>query len=192
MSSPVVYFDACCFIDLAKTALRIPTVHDREKHIYFCRKLIEAARAKDATVYTSVLTIVECRYLQDSRQPNGVISDDERVRGLFKGMLQSGTSGVIPVATTPMIAEAARDLRWKLEITVKPMDALHIATAMHMRCTHFVTTDGKLGVENIKRIEALGLRICCADTLSMGQPSPSDGSGFDPSHRFVTEPLRPQ
>lgn len=165
MSDPVVYFDACCFIDLAKTVLKIPTIADREKHIYYCRKLIEMARAKEATVYTSMVTVVECVFLDDPRQPSGVIVDDDRVKKLFKGMLLSGTSGVMPVATTPLITEAARDLRWKHAITIKPMDALHVATALRMKATHFVTTDDKLGAANIKRIADMGLIACRADAL---------------------------
>jgi hypothetical protein len=86
-------------------------------------------------------------------------------------MLQSDTSGVIPVAATPLIAEGARDLRWKHAITVKPMDAIHVATAIRMKCSHFVTTDGKLGAENIKRVAAMGLTVCRADALSLLIPS---------------------
>ncbi|MES2960035.1 MAG: type II toxin-antitoxin system VapC family toxin [Pseudomonadota bacterium] len=167
----MVYFDACCFIDLAMTKLSIPTLSEREKHIYFCRKLLEAARAREVTVYTSTVTMAECVKLEDTSKPNGQqVVSDERVQKLFKGMLQSGV-GVIPVAATPTITEAARNLRWKHGITVKPMDAIHIATALAMKCTHFVTTDDKLGVENVKRIAELGLTVCRADMLSPLVPS---------------------
>ena len=167
----MVYFDACCFIDLAKTNLTIPTPIEREKHIYFCRKLLEASRAKEVTVYTSTVTMAECVKLQDTSKPEGQQTiEDERVQKLFKGMLQSGV-GVMPVAATPSITEAARNLRWKNKITIKPMDAIHIATAIAMKCTHFVTTDGKLGADNIVRIAALGLTVCRADGLSSLLPS---------------------
>jgi hypothetical protein len=46
-----------------------------------------------------------------------------------------------------------------------------VATALAMKCTHFVTTDDKLGPENIKRIAALGLIVCRADALSLVIPS---------------------
>lgn len=171
MSNPLVYFDACCFIDLAKTRLSIPTLSEREKHIYFCRKLLEASRAKEVIVYTSTVTMAECVKLEDTSRPNGQQTvADERVQKLFKGMLQSGV-GVMPVAATPAITEAARNLRWKHGITVKPMDAIHIATALAMKCTHFVTTDDKLRVENVKRIAGLGLTVCRADVLSLLVPS---------------------
>lgn len=172
MSSPSVYFDACCFIDMAKMKLSIPTLGEREKHIFFCRKFLEASRAKEGAVYTSTATMAECVKLQDTSQPEGHQTvEDERVQKLFKGMLQSGTSGVMPVAVTPGIAEAARNLRWKSKITIKPMDAIHVATAIAMKCTHFVTTDGKLGADNIVRIAALGLTVCRADGLSSLLPS---------------------
>lgn len=171
MSNPLVYFDACCFIDLAKTKLTIPTLVEREKHIYFCRKILEATRAKEMAVYTSTVTMAECVKLQDTSKPEGQQTiDDERVQKLFKGMLQSGI-GVMPVAATPSITEAARNLRWKQSITIKPMDAIHVATALTMKCSHFVTTDDKLGAENVKRIGALGLIVCRADALSLLIPS---------------------
>ncbi|GAB4565817.1 MAG: hypothetical protein Tsb007_37510 [Rhizobacter sp.] len=171
MSNPLIYFDACCFIDLAKTKLTIPTLVEREKHIYFCRKILEASRAKEMAVYTSTVTMAECVKLQDTSKPEGQqFIEDERVQKLFKGMLQSGV-GVMPVAATPSITEAARNLRWKQSITIKPMDAIHVATALAMKCTHFVTTDDKLGPENVKRIAALGLIVCRADALSLLIPS---------------------
>jgi len=171
MSNPLIYFDACCFIDLAKTKLTIPTLVEREKHIYFCRKILEASRAKEMGVYTSTITLAECVKLQDTSRPEGQQTiDDERVQKLFKGMLQSGV-GVMPVAATPSITEAARNLRWKHSITIKPMDAIHVATAVAMKCTHFVTTDARFGAENVKRIAALGLIVCRADVLSLLVPS---------------------
>jgi predicted nucleic acid-binding protein len=162
-TKPVVYMDSCCFIDLAKTALSVPTVAKREPHIYYCRKFLDAARAGDVTVYTSTLTVVECVQITDSTKPGNPPVEDDSVRVLFKGMLMSAKSGVMPVIPTPLVTEAARDLRWVHDVTCRPIDATHIATALQMKCTHFFTTDAKIGAENIKKVAGLGLVICNAD-----------------------------
>lgn len=170
-STPVVYMDACCFIDMAKFAMKIPTKVDRDSHIYFCRKFLDAARAKDATVYTSTISLVECVKLTDESSPGGTLIEDDRVKTLFKGMLMSGKSGVTPAMPTPAITDRARDLRWNHAITCKPMDAMHLATAMAMKCTHFLTTDGRLGAANVARIAALGLVVCTADSIAALLPT---------------------
>ena len=163
MTKPVVYMDSCCFIDLAKTSLSVPTIATREPHIYYCRKFLDAARASDVILYTSTMTTIECVVITDSSKPGSPPVEDDGVKALFRAMLMSTKSGVMPVIPTPLITETARDLRWNHDVTCKPMDALHIATALRMKCTHFFTTDSKLGRENIKKIADLGLVICSAD-----------------------------
>lgn len=161
-----VYFDACCFIDLAKTALDLQIEDGREPHIFFCKKLIDAARVKEAVVLTSSLTVTECTHIKDKSQADNVkIIKDNEVKRLFHGMLLSGKSGVLPAQPTPLIVEKARDLVWEYQTTLKAMDALHVATALQHKCTHFITTDN-LGDENIKIINSLGLAVCSADKVS--------------------------
>ncbi len=162
-ANPVVYMDACCFIDLAKSALSVPTLREREPHIFYCRKFLDAARAKDAVVYTSTISVVECVNIKDTTAPGCPIVEDDGARTLFRGMLMSAKSGVMPVMPMPKITELARDLRWVHDITCKPVDAVHIATALAMKCSHMFSTDGRLGAENIRKISALGLTVCTAD-----------------------------
>jgi predicted nucleic acid-binding protein len=163
-----VYFDSCCFIDLAQMALKFPVKTDREKHVHACKNFLNAARAKtpDAFVFTSIVTIVECLYVTDlSKAAQDQKIANLEVQRLFKGMLQSGTSGVMPVATTPMITEDARDLRWVHGITCKPMDALHIASARKLGCTHFITTDS-FTASDVNKLAALGLVVSSADKVA--------------------------
>ncbi len=163
---PRVYMDACCFIDLAKQRIDLQTPKERDAHIFYCKKFIEAARNDDASVYTSTVSVVECVKVTDHMTPGGPTIEDERVKALFKGMLMSAKSGILPVMPNPRITEDARNLRWEHGITCGPMDAIHIATALSVKCSHFFTTDGKLGVENINKISSLGLTICTADRLA--------------------------
>lgn len=170
MANPVIYMDACCFIDLAKSSLSVYTKPDREPHIFYSRKFLEAARANNITVYTSSVTAIECVVIKDESQPNAPVVEEDTVKPLFRGMLMSGKSGVMPVIPTPRMVEDARDLRWTHDITCKPMDALHLATAIKMGCTHFLTTDN-LGAENIKKLGGMGLIVCKADEASHLLPS---------------------
>ena len=167
MSEPKVYFDACCFIDMAQKAHGLTINPSRDAHIFALKAFLKAARAKDAVVFTSTLTMVECTCVTDLSQmePNQKVYNSE-VQRLFRGMLQSGTSGVTPVASTPSITEAARDLRWQHDIGVKAMDALHLATARKMGCTHFLTTDGRIGAETREKLAKLGLIVCTADAVA--------------------------
>lgn len=178
---PKVYFDACCFIDLASHDLSIGVNLGRASHVYYCRKFLEAARNKEAGVFTSTLTVAECTHVKDDSNPSNhktVLTDD--VKRLFEGMLLSAKSGVMPVQPTPRIVKAARDLQWKHGAAFKPMDSLHIATAIEMGCGYFLTTDRRLGPENIKIVNSLGLTVCTADKISTCLPS-----------RYAQLPLHP-
>jgi hypothetical protein len=116
--------------------------------------------------------VAECIAVTDESDPNNFkkISTDE-VKRLFEGMLLSAKSGVMPVQPTPQIVKAARDLRWKHGATFKPMDSLHIATAIEMECGYFLTTDGKLKPENVEIAKSLGVVVCTADLISKVLPS---------------------
>ena len=161
-----VYFDACCFIDLAKNHLKLQLDPNREPHVFFCRKFLDAARSKECVVLTSSLTITECTHIKDKSQLESKqrIKSDE-VKRLFHGMIMSGKSGVIPAQPTPLIVEKARDIVWEHGANLKSLDALHIATALQLKCTHFVTTDN-LGEGNIRIINSLGLSVCPADKIA--------------------------
>ena len=167
MTSGPFYFDACCFIDMAAHGMGIATKAEREPHVFFCRKTLEASRASEAEVFTSTLTLMECSFVRDNSKPPGqeIILND-KVKSLFNAMIMSTKAGVMPVQPTPKILRAARELRWTHGITLSTMDALHVATAMEMKCSHFITTDRNFKVENLKKIEAMGLAVCSAESVS--------------------------
>lgn len=171
-SEPRVYLDACCFIDMVAHDHSIGVRPDRALHVYYCRKFLEAARGKEAHVFTSTLTVAECLGVKNESdlKDNKLVFTDE-VKRLFEGMLLSAKSGVMPVQPTPRIVKSARDLRWAHAATFKPMDSLHIATAIDMKCGYFLTTDSKLKPENIAIAKALGLVVCTADSIARLLPS---------------------
>jgi hypothetical protein len=45
------------------------------------------------------------------------------------------------VQDTIFVAERARDLRWKHNIKLSGMDAIHVASAIEAQCTEFLTWD---------------------------------------------------
>ncbi|CAN4267472.1 PIN_MT3492-like domain containing protein [Methylophilaceae bacterium] len=161
-----VYFDSCCFIDLAKTSLNLHTESGRTDHIFYCKKLLDAARKKELVVLTSILTLSECTHVKDKSKfkTEQAIRTDE-VKRLFHGMVMSGRSGVLPVQPTPLVVEKARDLVWTHGTSLKAMDAIHVATAIVNKCNYFLTTDN-LGKENIEIINGLGLSVCSAGQIS--------------------------
>lgn len=190
-TEPRVYFDACCFIDMAKSQLDIPVQAEREPHIFYCRKLLEASRSKDAIVFTSTLSVVECTHVKDMSKPENdrIVMTDE-VKRLFRGMLLSGAgrSGVMPVQPTPRIVESARDLKWVHEALLNPMDAIHVASAIAMECTHFITTDG---LKSIDILKSLNLVVCTADGVAHLLPDRYKQLALTRSHGKTEQVIHP-
>jgi predicted nucleic acid-binding protein len=154
---PKVYCESCCFIDLAKKQHGVTTDPARDRHLWFAEQILRAGRAGDLQVYTLTLTTVECLHIDRQYTPE--------IQRIFKTLL-SGASGIIPIQPDPFVVERARDLRWVHNLTLKPFDSLHVAAALEVGCTEFITTDGGI----LKRFDqlnsaSLGLRaIMAADT----------------------------
>lgn len=166
-TEPKLYYDTCCFLDMLQHQLQVSAKPDREPHVHFCKSFLEAARNKEVTVYSSTLTVAECRHLRDESDPNNhkkIVTDE--VKRLIEGMLISARSGVMPVQPTPAIIKRARDLEWVDGCKFDPLDSLHIATALAMRCDYFVTTDGKLDADSVATVNAMGLSFGRADSLA--------------------------
>jgi PIN domain len=132
-NSPKVYLESCCFIDLAKQRIGVPLPDAaREKEIWFCRQILRAGRAGDMSVYTSALTTIECLHIDKQYTPE--------IQRAFTTLL-SGASGVIPVQPEIFVIERARDLRWIHKVELKPLDGMHVASALEAGCVELITTD---------------------------------------------------
>lgn len=141
-----VYFDSCCFIDMVKSEVGRPLATERERDVWFLKKLLEAHCDKQVRVFTSTLTIAECTHA-------GELALGEKVKSAFTRLLISGQY-VHLVQVTPFIAIDARDLRWTHGISLRGPDGVHVASALAMKCEEFLSSDGKLS-----RAEAQGARL---------------------------------
>jgi predicted nucleic acid-binding protein len=97
------------------------------------------ARNSDVEVYTSMITVSECTHIEPGKpQPA------KKVQEFFDQLLMSGKSGVLLVQLTARINDISKDLRWKDKLSLRGMDAIHLATAIDKCCCEMITTDGKL------------------------------------------------
>jgi hypothetical protein len=104
-------------------------------------------------LYTSTLSIAECTHVNDENK-------DRDAQPFFLGVLASGKSGFALVQPTVTIAEQARNLRWIHDLALKGADAIHLASALAMKCHEFITTDGKGFLRRAEAIAKLNLRVC--------------------------------
>jgi hypothetical protein len=131
---PRIYVESCCFIDVAKQAIKtLPP--ERGLDVWHTWKILEAHKDGEVLAYTSVLTIAECTHA------DAVM--DAKVRELFTRLLTSGQY-VALVQPTPFIAADARDLRWQHGIVLRGADYLHVASGLAVKCSEFLTTDTKI------------------------------------------------
>lgn len=156
-----IFFDSLCFVELALDAKGSKKLIENGKYIWPLRALLRASRDKQLEVFCSILSIAECIHADGKH--------DEEVRRLFRGMLTSGRSGVVPWQADIFVLERARDLRWKDGINLKPMDSIHIASALEAGCDEFITWDG-VGLRKRQsimkatdKLKKLGLSVIAPD-----------------------------
>lgn len=159
-----VYLDACCFIEVAKAKIGAAT-NPYGQFVWPVQTLLSAAKNGDILAFTSTITLAECLHADGAC--------DEEVQRLFRAMLGSGRSGVTPVSADWFVSERARDLRWKHKIMLNPLDSLHAATALELKCDEMLTFDGVTGkrkslLKAAPEIGKLGLSVLLPDkTLSI-------------------------
>jgi predicted nucleic acid-binding protein len=149
---PRIYSDANPIIEMAKWAKK---THDpaRLLDLQTMEQLLKAANNSHIDMFTSSISVAEC-----------VAADDDYgqdVQDFFVGVLTSGRMFKL-IQDDIFIAEKARDLRWKHNIRLKGMDAIHIASAIEYGCTEFLTWDLDMGKPKVSQkhahLAALGVR----------------------------------
>jgi predicted nucleic acid-binding protein len=152
-SVPRIYSDANPIIELAKFGKK---THDpsRERDLWMMNQMLKAANNGEIDLYTSTISVAECVAAGDDY--------DKDVQEFFIGVLTSGRMFKL-VQDTIFVAERARDLRWKDNIRLKGMDAIHVASALDSGCTEFLTWDSDMGknkvAERARALAALGLTV---------------------------------
>ncbi len=132
-----VYIDTCCFIDLVKVEIGAGVDPERENDAWHVKKLMEAHRDGEVLLFTSTLTIAECRHAGES-------PPSDAVKSQFARVLTSGQY-VRLVQMTPFIAQDARDLSWTHSINLAGADSVHVASAIEMKCEELLTSNGRMG-----------------------------------------------
>ncbi len=143
-----LYIETSCLIDMAKETIG-PLPKTKDNDVWFCKKLLEAHRDGEIQIFTATLTIAECQHA------DGVC--DDKVQKFFKSILTSGQF-VFLVQDTVMIADRARHLRWTHNLSFHGADAVHIASALEMGCSEFLTNDDHF-LSRAKDASKLGIKI---------------------------------
>lgn len=130
-----VYLDACCFIDVVKFDVSARMEPGRANEVWYIKKLLQAHRDREITVYTSTLSIAEATHA-------GKMPVPREVQNGLEALLTSGQY-VFLVQSTPFICMDARNLRWKDGIALKGVDAVHLASAVDRGCGEFLSLDGR-------------------------------------------------
>jgi len=155
-SRPKIYLDSCCYIDVAKGEDRVKAESPgREAHLWWTETLISAAVAGEIEIVASTLIIAECLHAGDGSN----IPDS--TKDTFKRLLTSGQ--VTLVSPDVFVVELARDLLWVDGINCGGgTDAVHVATALDLKCEEFITHNTGKGPAKpitIPKLAAKGLRV---------------------------------
>jgi len=142
----IAYADADVFLSY---------VNDDPDRVPIIEAVLEDAHQGVLTLYTSELSIVEVAFAA-SEQQKQALSDESEQR--IDGLWMPG-SPVKLIEYYRLIGDDARGLirlaasrGWSL----KPIDAIHLATARRMEATEFYGYDGKLA----KFTDDVGFKIC--------------------------------
>lgn len=140
-----VYWDACIFLHYIEgTPEWMPTLD---------ALLEEASESKELVIFTSAISITEVSFAKAEKDGQAL---DPKIEAAIDD-LWNDRSAVRLVEYNEIIArEARRLLRRSIEIplALKPMDAIHLATAINRRVAEFHTTD-----ERLQRWQDLGFPI---------------------------------
>jgi predicted nucleic acid-binding protein len=150
---PRIYCDANPIIEMAKYRKR---THDpkRERDLWMMTQILRAAQNEEIALFTSSISVAECVAAGDDWAQD--------VQEFFIGALTSGRMFKL-VQDSIFVAERARDLRWKDNIRLRGMDAIHVASALIATCGEFLTWDNDMGKSKIAQkaaaLKALGIQV---------------------------------
>lgn len=136
---PTIYLEAPVLIDMAQVEAKQTLEKSISDGVWYCKQALKAARDGRIKVLTSFISIAECTGVE-----TGKPSPPEDIRRFYDMLLASGKSGLALVAPTSQIMFRARDLKWLDSLNLKGMDAIHLATALQMRCDEIWTRDGRI------------------------------------------------
>lgn len=126
-----IYWDSCTYLDFLRGG------HPNQAHL---RAILSDWEAGKVSLVTSTLTIAEVLFVRGV-QP-AVRLDASRRQDLIDLFRPTGDRRLTLVELTRPIAEAARELCW--DYSVRPKDAVHVASALADRCAVLHTHDGGL------------------------------------------------
>jgi predicted nucleic acid-binding protein len=156
MGKSNVYVDTNILIDYVKLQQSEFSYLIDEQNSIFIKGIIAACQDTNIIGYTSMLTMVECLYIRDEQNTHQKTDD---IKNLFDDILLSVKGGIITVEPTMQIIKKARDLYWDDKVNIrKPIDLIHLSTALHFRCQEFYTFDQK-DFNKCEYLEEQGLRI---------------------------------
>lgn len=159
MSKPHIYLDSCCFIDVVKEKAGV-LPSGREHDVWFVKAILQAHKAGDLIVHTSLAAVGECLAVNPD-----VPTVPDNVKEHYRSLLTSGQY-VRLAHPTPRTARHMQDFRWVHGLQLGSVDAMHLAAAIETGCAEFVTTDGQLKkakfVKAAPVAAALGLRMITA------------------------------
>jgi hypothetical protein len=96
--------------------------------------VLEAAERGEVEIVVSALTLAEVLWMKNS--PRLPAEERQRIRDFFK------REYILVVDVNRRVAEMAQDVVWKH--SVKPKDAVHVASALLARAEYLDTFDGEL------------------------------------------------
>ncbi|MBK8122739.1 MAG: PIN domain-containing protein [Dokdonella sp.] len=164
---PKIYVESNAIIDLVKHKVGAGIDKERESDAWHLQGMIEAAKAGKVQLLTSSLSIAECTHVRDKDKL-------EQAKPFFMGLLASGRGGFTLIQPTLTIMEKARDLRWIHGVALSGVDAVHIASALHLQCTECWSRDRKL-IQSAGTLDTLGLRVCAPSETRLLPPEYRQG-----------------
>lgn len=143
-----VYWDACVFLEMIE--------EEEERRSGIEAILAEAEKGK-ILIHTSILTIAEVTYAKSEKNQQALDQDiEERINALW---LPSSLFVLVDVFRG-IVIDAQKMAREALKnrTKIKPMDAIHLATAVRIGCAEFHTFDDFKGHQE-KLSKVCGLKI---------------------------------